>query len=309
MNSRLKFLLPAALAAAAALAGSACGGRQELQAALPQATPSLLLPNATAPEAAAQTPVRRAFTPVIEPAFGEALELGLIREADGRLGREIEFSFPLLTGETGRRVRLFNRAVRALAEGVVGDFKRSHPGAGARWDGLKESLRGSYQTTHFTEELIGLRFFAYSRSPDGRRLDFFRVLNFDLVSGKTLALGDLFRPEAEYLDALAAYCIADLKRQAAEAHRREVARTTQRGRPAGRAGAPADALIESGAAAEADNYRAWNLTAEGILVSFAACQVDSCAAGDKEVLVPYSALGAILSSDGPAARLVTRPSR
>ena len=40
------------------------------------------------------------------------------------------------------------------------------------------------------------------------------MLNFDLKNGKQLKLSDLFKPGAKFLQAIATYCIGDLKKQA-----------------------------------------------------------------------------------------------
>ena len=42
------------------------------------------------------------------------------------------------------------------------------------------------------------------------------VINYDLKNGKQLKLSDLFKPGAKFLQALSAYSIADLKKQAKE---------------------------------------------------------------------------------------------
>ena len=42
------------------------------------------------------------------------------------------------------------------------------------------------------------------------------TLNYDLKNGKQLKLSDLFKPGAKYLQAIANYCIADLKKQASD---------------------------------------------------------------------------------------------
>lgn len=316
MNFRLKLLLPASLVSAA-LACSACGGARELQtaetAALVSAPAQLLAPQAPAPEAA-----RRAFTPVIEPAAGLELADESVEEKSEKHRYEIGIRFPQLRARVSPHAARFNRAVRALVAGQVRGFRPTHAGSGdggfragdEQWENVYNSLRGRYEVIHFADDLISVRFNldAYGRGT-GHPVQFYRVLNFDLKTGRALKLGDMFKPGARHLHALAAYSVADLKRQAAAERRREVERVTRLGKPASHAGAPADPLIEDGAAAAADNYGAWNLAAGGIVVSFAACQVDGCAAGEKEVLVPYSALGEILNQDGPASRLGTRQPR
>ncbi|HLL75869.1 MAG TPA: RsiV family protein [Pyrinomonadaceae bacterium] len=316
MNSRPKFLLPASLVAAA-LACAACGGRpQERQAADTAAlvaAPAQLL----APEAPAAGAARRAFTPVVAP--GEGLELadGSIRERDEKQRYEIDLTFPQLKGRPGATADKFNRAVRALVAGEVRDFRQSYveakgrraPGA-AGGDETFDSLTGRHEVIHFADDLASLRLTLHAYGRGGRVIQHHRVLNIDLKSGRALKLGDLFTPEAGHLQALAAHCVADLRRQDEEEYRKAVGDATGRGLPASSAGIRTPASeFEIGAAPTAENYRAWNLSAEGVVVSFAACQVLSCAAGEKEVLVPFHALDAILDQSGPAARLFTRQPR
>lgn len=317
MNARLKLLVLASLACAA-LTFAACGGdAQELQTAdttaLVAAPAKLLAPEAPKPE-----PARRAFTPVVELAEGLELADESVEEKSEKYKYDIGITFPQLKGRVSPRAAKFNRAVRAFVAREVRGFKPTHDDSdeggyraeGEHWENVYNSLSGRYEVVHFADDLISVRFNleAYGRGA-GHAVQFYRVLNFDLKAGRALKLGDLFKPGAGHLQVIAANCITDLKRQDDEAHRREVERVTRLGKPASHAGVPGDPFIEDGAAAKADNYRAWNLTAEGVLVSFAACQVDSCAGGEKEVLVPFSVLEAILEEDGPAARLATRRMR
>ena len=316
MNSRLKFLLPASLAAAA-LACAACGGARELQtadtAALVSAPAQLLAPEAPAPKAAS-----RAFTPVV--AVGDGLELAeeSIAEKNDERKYEIDLAFPQLKGRLSPRAKKFNRAVRALVAREARELRNAYAGpprspqAGrAPFEDVYESLTGDYEFIHFADDLVSVRLTLYGQGRGAANpIQFNRVLNFDLKSGRALKLDDLFRPGAQHLRALAAYCVADLKRQDEEDHRRAVAHATSKGRPPDAAGVRTpDSWFQSGAGPEVENYRAWNLTAEGVVVAFASCQVMSCADGEKEVLVPYAALDAVLNQSGPAARLFARQPR
>lgn len=316
MNSRPKFLLPASLAAA--LACAACGGgAREFQtaetAALVSAPAQLLAPEAPAPAAA-----RRAFTPVVAPGAGLALAGESVAEKSEKLKYEIGIEFPQLRGASPHAAK-FNRAVRALVAREVRDFKPTRVDAKEdrfwsereHWEGVHDSLHGRYEVVHFADDLIGVRFSldVYHRGA-AHAVQFYRVLNFDLKTGRPLALDNLFAPGSRHLHALADHCKAELRRRDAEAHRGAVAEAARDGRPASAAGRLApDSWFLDGAGPEAENYGAWNLTAEGVLVSFAACQVDACAGGEKEVLVPYSALDAVLNQSSPAARLFTRQPR
>ena len=317
MNARLRLLLPASLACAALACSAACGGgAQDLPAAetaaLVSAPAKLLAPEPSAPE-----PARRAFTPVVAP--GEGLELAeeSVAEKSEKRKYEISLTFPQLKGRPSANAVRFNRAVRALVAREVRDFKRAYGDSAGRpsdekvWENVYDSLDGRYEVIHFDDDFVSLRFglFAYGRGA-AHSTQFHRVLNFDLKGGRALALGDLFKPGARHLEALAANCIADLKRQDEAEHRREVARLMGGGKPASHAGVRVpDSDFQIGAGPEADNYRAWNLAAEGVVVSFAACQIGGCADGAKEVLVPYSALEEVLNEGGPAARLNSRQPR
>ena len=64
-----------------------------------------------------------------------------------------------------------------------------------------------------------------------------------------------------------------------------------------------DDMIQSGASARADNYKAWAITKKGLWITFDPYQVAAYAAGPQYVLVPYSALKDIIKPDGPVAAL------
>jgi hypothetical protein len=101
-------------------------------------------------------------------------------------------------------------------------------------------------------------------------------LNFDLSEGRPLALADLFRPEADYLGAIAGYSIQELGENP------EILFTD----------------FEQAAAAP-ENYQVWAITPQGILVIFEEYQVAPYAAGPQFVVVPYSVLETLLDPAGP----------
>jgi hypothetical protein len=312
MNSRPKLSLPASLALAALLLSACGGGAQEVETADTAALVAAPAAQLLAPEPEAPATARRAFTPVVAP--GEGLELAeeAINEKSEKQRYEIDITFPQLKGRVSPNAAKFNRAVRELAEREAHHFKRAdndskdrHPSGGRAWGEARDTLAGRYEVIHLDDDFVSLRFgfFAYGHGA-AHPTQFHRVLNFDLRRGRAPDLDDLFKPGSQHLHALAAHSIADLKRRDEEEHRREVARVTAEGRPASSAGVRTpDSDFQSGAGPEVENYRAWNLAAEGVVVTFAACQVFGCAAGEQEVLVPYSALGEILNESGPAARL------
>jgi hypothetical protein len=111
------------------------------------------------------------------------------------------------------------------------------------------------------------------------------VINYDLKNGKQLKLGDLFKPGAKYLQAIAMYCIADLKKQ-------------------GKDKGLTDEEIEKGAAASPKNYQSWTITKKGLGINFDSYQVGPYAAGPQFVTVPYSTVKDLVNPEGPIAQFV-----
>jgi hypothetical protein len=314
MNARLKLLLLASLGLTA-LVCSACGsGGQELQAAV---SPDTLVNRVATAQPAAQQPApeaaRRAFTPVVHAGDGLELADESVSEKNEKQRYEIVLTFPRLKGRPTPNAVRFNRAVRATVAREVRRFKDAYgdpaeddPSMDEKmWGDVYNFLRGGCEIIHLADDFASLRFdlYTYGRGA-AHSIHSYVVLNVDLKSGRALTLEELFKPGARYLQALAAHSVSDLKKQYGEEHRRAVERAAGEGLPASYAGVSVrDSEVQTGAGPEAENYRAWNLAAEGVVVSFAACHVGGCADGAKEVVVPYSSLAAILKEDGPAARL------
>src|ERR1043165_4863601 len=75
------------------------------------------------------------------------------------------------------------------------------------------------------------------------------TLSCDLKNGKSLKLAELFKPDAKYIQAIANYCIADLKKQASEK-------------------GLLPEQIDKGAAAKAENYLGWTIAPLSISLEF-----------------------------------------
>ena len=101
------------------------------------------------------------------------------------------------------------------------------------------------------------------------------TLNYDLGQGRELALGDLFTTDSSYLQKISEYCLAELRKQPY-----------------------ADVFTETGAEPTFENYRNWNITAEGLLITFDAYQVAPGAAGPQQVMVPYGELTSLINPQG-----------
>jgi hypothetical protein len=212
-----------------------------------------------------------------------------IKETNKKLMYEIDAQYPQLTGGANPNFEKFNQAARASLTRKVAGFKKDMQPEGEEEEPRPEGSMGSdlsvgYDVLLAQDDLVSIKFnvstyFQGAAHPNS----YSDVLNFDLKNGKHLKLSDLFKPGAKYLQAIATYCIADLKKQAKDK-------------------GLLDEEIEKGAAAKSDNYESWTITKRGLGIHFDAYQVAPYAAGPQFVLVPYSSLKDLINPDGPLAQ-------
>jgi hypothetical protein len=196
---------------------------------------------------------------------------------------EIDARYPQLTGGSNQNFEKFNQVVRGSVTKKVADFKKDMAPEEAE-DPRPEGSMGSdlnvgYEVALAQDDLISVEFSVGSYYQGAAHPNSFtEVVNYDLKNGKQLKLADLFKPGAKYLQAIASYCIADLKKQDKGLLNEE---------------------IEKGASANAKNYQSWTITRKGLGINFDAYQVGPYAAGPQFVLVPYSNLKDLINPEGP----------
>ena len=211
-----------------------------------------------------------------------------IKESNKKLRYEIEAKYPQLTGSANPNFEKFNQAARALVSKEVSDFKKGmQPEGDDELEPPSDESSGSDLSVSYTvslaqDDLVSIKFDVSNYEAGAAHPHpYSHVLNYDLKNGKQLKLSDLFKPGARFLQTIATYCIADLKKQAKDL--------------------PVD-QIESGAAAKSENYSSWTITRRGLGINFDAYQVGPYAAGPQFVLVPYSTLKDLINTDGPIAQ-------
>ena len=198
-----------------------------------------------------------------------------IKESNKKLMYEIAAQYPQLTGGNNPNFEKFNQAARAAVTKKVAGFKKDMQPEGEEEEPRPEGSMGSdlsisYEVLLAQDDLVSVKFDVSSYFQGAAHPNSYSdVLNYDLKNGKQLKLSDLFKPGAKFLQTIATYCIADLKKQA-------------------QAKGLLDDQIESGAAAKSDNYGSWTITKRGLGITFDAYQVGPYAAGPQFVLVPYS---------------------
>jgi hypothetical protein len=232
-------------------------------------------------------PTEAATGPTIDLGGGLRLESRFTTEKLDKPLVTIEITRPLLTGTPAVQIDAFNKAADEIIAKAVEDFKKGllEMEAERTPDKLPADLPGStldvsYEAITATSNLLSLRFGVgfYARGaahPGG----YYVTLNYDVKAGKVLALADLFRPNARYLQVLAGYSIKQLS---------------------------AKQVLDfpEGAEPTEENYRNWNIKADGLLISFDSYQVAPYAAGPQEVVVPYSVLKNFVKADGPLAQFL-----
>jgi len=168
----------------------------------------------------------------------------------------------------GSNADSFNKAVQTVIDNAENDFKSS----AADSQGTNNYLLMGYELYATDNNILSVRFqseeFTGGAHPGHATI----TLNFDLQSGASLALSDVFAPKAKYLDVIAKFATDELKRE-------------------NRLSFP------DGAAPTAANYANWNIDHGGLLFTFDEYQVGPYAEGPSEVFIPYTVLGDLINSD------------
>ena len=167
-----------------------------------------------------------------------------IKESNKKLMYEIAAQYPQFTGGSNPNFEKFNQLVRGSVTKKVAEFKKDmqpEEGEEPRPEGsMGSDLSVGYKVALAQDDLVSIQFDVGSYYQGAAHPNSYtEVVNYDLKNGKQLKLSDLFKPGAKFLQAIATYCIADLKKQQAK-EKGSRARTSE---------------IESGAATYSEELR------------------------------------------------------
>lgn len=195
---------------------------------------------------------------------------------------KIKASIPTLQGRTEQRIVEFNTAMTNLVNGEIDKFKKNVSDLPADTTSPGSSLEVTYALTLQHTDLWSFKFdFSFYSAGAAHPGLYSITMNYDLGQGKQLTLSDLFLPNSNYLETISSYCIAELSK-------RDIG---------------FDSFSE-GAAPTPENYRNWNLTTDGLMITFDEYQVAPYAAGPQTVVVPYSELQGMINPQGPLSGLI-----
>jgi len=238
-------------------------------------TPQQSTDTSPVPPTEALTPT---FTPI--PVFTVVSLVSNLTEETGKSpDYTIKAQTPFFQGSEDLRVTNFNNEMILLTQEEIARFRDNV----VQVQPLPGST-GSFYDQHYKllsppGNLVSLKFqiMIYIQGA-AHPATHMRTVTYDLEAGTDVRLVQLFLPDSDYLERIANYCIAKLG-------------TRDIGFEAS----------SSGAQPLPENYGNWNITADGLMITFDEYKVAAYAAGSQEVIVPYAELQSVIDPHGPLA--------
>lgn len=238
-----------------------------LVAACSTATP---LPASTAP------PAPPTATPV--PYYENVTLTATMQSETGQdPDHTITTQLPTLTGSDDPRLAAFNALAASIVQQAVDEFKANLVDMQPLPDaGIPSSFDLRFTPFSALARVIGIKF-EMSGFIEGMAhpYNLSRTLNFDLETGQEIGLDSLFLPGSDYLVVIANHCAAQLST-------RDIGFD----------------MFAEGASPTSENYRNWNITPNGLLITFEQYQVAPGAAGAQTVTVPYAEIAGVIDPQG-----------
>ena len=203
------------------------------------------------------------------------------------LGYDIDVAYPqiLVTPyrETTTNIEKVNQQIRDTATKLY-QWPLSRKEQSAYLNNSKavrNTVNFTYHVGLATDSFLSISFIGYSFSgSDSNKLHDSFAVNYDLTSGRTLKLADIFKPGSNYLAFISRYSIGELSRRGVKPERLDPA---------------------------SGNFDVWQITTNGISFTFHACKVALCSEGEVLVQIPYEELRPMLNPDIPSKFNITYP--
>lgn len=243
-------------------------------------TPAPLPTDTAAPPPTQITAIPDTATP--EPLSRRAMLTSVHFEESGQAPNyTITSETPGLTGVDDPRAAAFNAAADAIVQDAIDEFKASLKYQPAVPITSGSFIDVSYEAVSPPGDILSIIFRTLGYG-DGAAHPYHynQTLTYDLEAGTQIRLDQLFMPGTDYLQALSDYCKAELSG-------RDIAFEA----------------FSTGADPTTENYRNWNLTSDGLMITFDEYQVAAYAAGAQTVVIPYAVLSGILDPQGPVSKI------
>jgi hypothetical protein len=215
------------------------------------------------------------------PTPGVILSSVSLHEENQDPAYEIKAQVPTLDGNTDARVVNFNTAMLNLVNTEINNFKKNVSELASSSVSPRSFLDVTYALTLQRDGLWSFKFdFSGYTAGAAHPYLYSITVNYELDQGRQLALGDLFLPNSNYLEVISNTCITELSKRSIGFE-----------------------AFSQGAAPTPENYRNWNITTDGLMITFDEYQVAAYAAGPQTVVIPYSELQSVIDPSGPLAGL------
>jgi hypothetical protein len=186
---------------------------------------------------------------------------------------------PQLMGSGDPRVMAFNGAISDLLQREVESFKTSLAGLPDPPQVAISTFDTKYNVVYQGGDIWSIKFdMAIYVDGAAHPGDISRTLNYDFANSHIINLADLFLADSNYLEVISKYCASQLAT-------RDI-------------GFDATSL---GVEPTPENYRNWNITADGLMITFDRGQVAAYAAPAQVVMIPYDELKSLINPQGPLA--------
>jgi Protein of unknown function (DUF3298) len=248
---------------------------EEVTEAPPAPATAVLTEPPPNPPIDASTPT---FTPI--PVYSVLNLVSNLTEESGKSpDYTIKAQTPFYQGSEDQRVTNFNNEMTLLTQEEIARFRdnlmqvQPMPGSpGSFYD-------QTYKILSPPGDLVSMKYqimiYIQGAAHPGTHM---RTVTYDLDAGSDVRMEQLFLPGSNYLERVANYCIGQLGS-------RNIGFES----------------FSKGAQPLRENYGNWNITTDGLLITFDEYQVAAYAAGPQEVNVPYTELQSIIDPRGPLA--------
>jgi hypothetical protein len=194
----------------------------------------------------------------------------------------IDAQVPILQGSDDPRVKQFNDEMALLIQQEIGVFKDNvrelAPVPGSNGSSLTEK----YTLVSGPGNILSIKFdimkyIAGAAHPG----TYSRTKTYNLEGGADISMQGLFTPGSNYLQVISDYCLLKLKSTIPD-------------------------LFRAGINPTAANYQSWNISPDGLLITFDEYQVAAYALGPQTVVIPYSELKTVIDPQGPLASFLPK---
>ena len=223
--------------------------------------------------------------PSIEPGVEKEIVLGggrlrIVSEEvhlkSERLRYEIDVRYPQIIGSDERHIQRLNQHLKELATKAYQgwlhpskadlEYYRNGP-----FSEFFNSEDLDYDVSFASDTLLSIYFKGFSYGIGAAHAaEYCLVLNYDLQSKKQIKLSDVFKPNSNYREILATYCLEELTRKVPS---------------------------ESAPSLEGETFEKWVVTPKGIAFMFEECTIFSCSQGEQRVEIPFAILKPLLKPD------------